>query len=147
MDTVLEFTQQPLIGENNKKMHNIPEIGRSPTAPVSPDAPPRSLLSSLFLLSLGVIYPVFLGLVFLRPEWLLQLVRSNSGGYLISGLCLVLLCLCFVLASAHFRSANRQYQRQTANPIFPVSTTHEQEKQYPLTHGALPAHQHNHPGE
>lgn len=131
-------------------MNHAHDIGRSPSAPVRSEPAPRSLLSMLFLLSLGVIYPLFLALVFLRPDWLLQLFRSSSGSYLISGLSLGLLGLCLFLATMHFRAADRQYRQQLSEPISsPSPTLGEQEKQYPspLNHSAVSAHQHNHPGE
>ena len=86
-------------------------------------APARSVLSILFLLSLGVLYPGFLAVIFLKPE-LFQNLFSSTSGYFISGLGLTLLGLCFVLATLHFRSANRQYQANE-QPL-PPSTIHRQ---------------------
>ncbi len=83
-----------------------------------PDTRQHSLLSSLFILSLGVIYPGFLCLIFLKPE-LLEHLFDTSSGYVISGLGLSLLVICFVLATAHFRSADRQYRQASANTPFP----------------------------
>lgn len=95
-------------------MHNNQPNGYSRPASAPHDIPQRSLLSSLFILSLGVIYPAFLCLIFLKPELLEHLFNSSSG-YFISGLGLLLLGFCFVLATAHFRSADRQY-RQLSDP-------------------------------
>lgn len=81
----------------------------------------RSFLSYLFMLSLGVVYPVFLCLVFLKPELFEQLFGPISG-YVISGLGLSLLGVCFVLATMHFRAANQQY-RQASDDLSSSQTT------------------------
>ena len=80
-------------------------------------APPRSALATLFLLSLGVVYPGFLAVIFLKPGLFENLLDSASG-YVISGLGLTLLVICFILASLHFRAANHQYRasEQSAHP-------------------------------
>lgn len=77
--------------------------------PTLPDSRPRSVLFVLFVLSLGVIYPGFLALIFLKPD-VIEHLFSSASGYFISGLGLALLGICFVLATLHFRSASRQYQ-------------------------------------
>lgn len=91
--------------------------GDGPT-PTLPDTRPRSVLSILFLLSLGVVYPGFLALIFLKPS-MIEHLFSSASGYFISGLGLTLLGICFVLATLHFRSASRQYQadEQPAPPL------------------------------
>ena len=99
-------------------MQNNQPNGYSRPASVAPDNPQRSLLSSMFILSLGVVYPAFLCLIFLKPELLEHLFNSSSG-YFISGLGLLLLGFCFVLATAHFRSADRQYRQASDHTLLP----------------------------
>lgn|SRR5690554_3698725 len=102
--------------------NHLPEYSRP--APDAHDSRRRSVLSSLFILSLGVIYPGFLCLIFLKPE-LLEHLFNTSSGFLISGLGLALLGICFVLATAHFRSADRQYRQASDNtPLPPPNIKH-----------------------
>lgn len=94
--------------------------------PISP-APPRSTLSILFMLSLGVVYPGFLVVIFLMPGVFENLFNSASG-YFISGLGLTLLGVCFVLATLHFRSASRQYQTDQ-HPAYPATLNSQGDRQ------------------
>ena len=100
---------------------------QNPTSP----APPRSTLSILFMLSLGVVYPGFLVVIFLMPGVFENLFNSASG-YFISGLGLTLLGVCFVLATLHFRSASRQYQasEQPAPPSI-INSQGDTQQPYP----------------
>lgn len=101
-------------------MHkNITTEGTEPS-PAGTRIRQRSILSTLFVISLGIVYPGFLILVFLKPELLEHLFNSSSG-YLISGLGLLLLVVCFVLATLHFRSANRAYRLTLDNSPYPLT--------------------------
>ena len=102
-------------------MQKIQTDGSSCSVPTTPDVRQRSLLSSLFLLSLGVIYPGFLCLIFLKPELIEQLFGTFSG-YVISGLGLTLLGACFILATMHFRTADHQYRQasDTSTSSLPI---------------------------
>lgn len=101
--------------------------GAGPTPTLS-DTRPRSVLSTLFLLSLGVIYPGFLALIFLKPD-LIEHLFSSASGYFISGLGLTLLGICFVLATLHFRSASRDYQT-SEHPTSPYPSTTEETRNH-----------------
>ena len=121
--------------------------GRNPDALALPDSHRRSALSPLFILSLGVLYPGFLCLIFLRPDLFEQLFSASSG-YVITGIGLTLLGLCFVLATMHFRAADRQYRQTLDTPTHPLPTSNEETQHHANpSHGALLAHKHNHPGE
>lgn len=92
--------------------------------PILPETRPRRVLPLLFLLSLGVIYPGFLAVVFLKPE-VIEHLFSSASGYFISGLGLSLLALCFILATLHFRRTSRQYPL-SEGPTPPYSSTTEE---------------------
>lgn len=81
----------------------------------------RSPLRALFLLMLGIVYPAFMAVIFLKPELPEYLFREASG-HVISGLALGLLIFCFVLATACFRAADRQYRERTSNPTTACSS-------------------------
>ncbi len=128
-------------------MQKAHETWRSATAPGNSSPRRRSMLSPLFMLSLGIIYPGFLALIFLKPE-LLENLFNTSSGYVISGLGLALLGLCFGLATAHFRAADREYRQMSDTPPSTLPISNKEALPYPSpNHRALSAHKHNHPGE
>lgn len=105
-------------------MKKTPELERSPAA-LSNHARPRSILAPIFILTLGVLYPGFLAVIFLKPELFEHAFRSYSG-FVITGIALTLLGVCFVLATAHFRAADRQMRHPFETPS-PFRSTSAQE--------------------
>lgn len=94
---------------------NQDALGRH-ALPADADSTPRSPLRTLFFLILGIVYPAFLALIFLRPD-LPEILFQEFSVFVICGLALSLPVLCLVLASAHFRAADRQYRDSAIHSI------------------------------
>lgn len=84
--------------------------------PANADSTRRNPLRTAFFLVLGIGYPAFLALIFLRPD-LPDALFQESSAFVICGLALSLPILCLVLASAHFRAADRQYRDSAIHSI------------------------------
>lgn len=111
-------------------MQRTSELGRGAAALANHAPLRRSLLAPIFMLTLGVLYPAFLGLIFLKPEFFEHAFQSYSG-FVITGIALTLLGLCFVLATLHFRAAERQTRHTFDTPPSLPPTSAQEAQQLP----------------